>query len=81
VTREEAIAKFAVITDGCLGDADDFAKLDPDEMAQAVWNYAHMDASKAANLGDELLSLLPVLGVLASDVTGFAGAYAALRAL
>ncbi len=81
MNREEAIARFTLLTGGDLGDAENFALLEPDEQYQTIWNYKHMSWAKDPDVGAELLVILPLIANVAADVTGVAGAFAAIKAL
>jgi hypothetical protein len=81
MSPEDALAEFVVLTEGSLGEAHDFFQLLPDEQAQAIWNYRHMNWARSPDVLGKILSVLGILATVGIDISGAAGAIAAIKTL
>jgi hypothetical protein len=75
------VAKVATLTGMSVQEVQDFLSMTPAMQNQAVATYAGADWVKNRDTLADVISVLEVIGTLASVVTGLAGAATAVNAL
>jgi hypothetical protein len=81
MTQDDALAELVTLTGASQRELEDLRTLPPDMLALALENYRDQAWAKPGNAWATFLNLLAVAGIIASTVSGVAGAVSAVETL